>query len=220
MNIYDRLSHLPIFQGMTTDDLTTLAGQTKFIFQRFSAGETVIREGDPCGQLCSLMRGTLIVQTDADDHGYTFSELIEAPATLQLERAFGFGQRYTSTFVAATDCNIMVLDKSEILHLTDDFLAVRLNLLNILSTQHQRLLRRQWHPQPTEISERITKFIESHSLKPSGKKILKIKMKRLASELNTNHIYISNALNEMQEKGLVVLRRGIIEVPDLRLLLP
>jgi len=219
MNIYDRLSHLPIFQGMTTDDLTTLAGQTKFIFQRHTAGETVIREGDACGHLCSLMTGTLTVMTDADDHGYTFSEQIEAPATLQPERAFGFGQRYTSTFIAETDCNMMVLDKSEILHLTDDFLVVRLNLLNIISTQYQRLQRRQWHQQPSGIEERITRFIESHCLKPSGKKLLKIKMKRLAAELNTNHIYISKALNAMQERGLVVLHRGYIEIPDLRLLL-
>lgn len=219
MNIYDRLSQLPIFQGMTTDDLTTLAGQTKFSFQRFNAGQTVIQEGDPCGQLCSLMSGTLIVISDSDDHGYSFTEQIDAPTTLQPERAFGFNQRYSSTFIAKTDCNMMVLDKSEILQLTDDFLVVRLNLLNIISTQFQRLQRRQWHQQPATIEERLIRFLESHCLKPAGEKFVRIKMTRLAAELNTNHLYVSKILNDMQQRGLIVLRRSVIEIPDLRKLL-
>ena len=40
-------------------------------------------------------------------------------------------------------------------------------------------------------------------------------MTRLAEEMNVKRIYVSNALNEMEEKGLIQLYRGIIVIPSL-----
>ena len=40
-------------------------------------------------------------------------------------------------------------------------------------------------------------------------------MTRLAEEMNVKRIYVSNALNEMEEKGLIKLYRGIIVIPSL-----
>jgi DNA-binding GntR family transcriptional regulator len=44
-------------------------------------------------------------------------------------------------------------------------------------------------------------------------------MKQLANELNDSRLDISNALNEMEEDGLLNLYRGRIEIPMLERLL-
>lgn len=219
LNIFDRLLLLPLFQGMNSTDLGLVAGQTKFGFHHHEQGKTIISEGDICDHLCFLMKGTLEVTATAFDHGYTFSEFIQAPDILQPEHIFGLNQHYTRSFTTVTPCNIMTLDKSEVMMLTDEFLVFRLNLLNIISTQSQRQQRRLWHNPPRNLQQRIARFFESHCLKPAGPKTIHIKMTRLAEELNDSRLDISVALHEMQDQGLVVLKRGCIEIPDLRCLL-
>ena len=193
LNIFDRLLLLPLFQGMNSTDLGLVAGQTKFGFHHHEQA--------------------------ASDHGYMFSEFIQAPDILQPEHIFGLNQHYTRSFTTVTPCNIMTLDKSEVMMLTDEYLVFRLNLLNIISTQSQRQQRRLWHTPPVDLRQRIARFFESHCLKPAGPKTVHIKMTRLAEELNDSRLDISVALHEMQDLGLVVLKRGCIEIPDLRLLL-
>ena len=218
-NIFERLLLLPLFQGMNNADLTTIIGQTKFGFHRFTEGKEVIREGSPCNQLYFLMSGTLSTTTDSDDHGFSMTEQITAPAILQPERIFGLTQHHTRSFIALTSCNCMTLDKSEVLRLTEEYVVFRINLLNILSTQSQRLQRRLWHQQPRELDKRIIRFLESHCLHPAGPKTLRIKMTRFAEELNDSRLNVSRALNRMQENGLITLHREHIVIPDMRRLL-
>ncbi|MBR5690279.1 MAG: cyclic nucleotide-binding domain-containing protein, partial [Prevotella sp.] len=94
LNIYERLLLLPLFQGMSKADLNSLAGQTKFGFQRFEAGKTIVSEGEICDRLCFLMNGELSVTAEADDHSYSLTETMTAPDILQPERIFGLTQRF------------------------------------------------------------------------------------------------------------------------------
>ena len=220
MTILDQLLLLPLFQGMNTTDIETLAGQTKFGFLRQQKGKTIISEGDVCDGFDFLMNGTLLAVTYADDHGYSISEQIQAPALLQPECAFGLTQRYTRTFSTLTPCNMMKLDKSEILRLSEDYVVFRLNLLNILTTLSQRQQRSHWHRPPQDLQQRIVQFVANHCSRPVGHKTLNIKMTRLAEELNDSRLDVSRALNDLQQQGLLTLHRSRIEIPDLRQLLP
>ena len=125
LNIFDRLLLLPLFQGMNSTDLGLVAGQTKFGFHHHEQGKTIISEGDVCDHLCFLMKGTLEVTATSSDHGYMFSEFIQAPDILQPEHIFGLNQHYTRSFTTVTPCNIMTLDKSEVMMLTDEYLVFR-----------------------------------------------------------------------------------------------
>ena len=56
--------------------------------------------------------------------------------------------------------------------------------------------------------------------RPSGEKILKIKMEELANAINDTRLGVSKALNGMQEDGLLELHRGEIVIPDIERLVP
>jgi len=115
---------------------------------------------------------------------------------------------------------MMSLDKSEVMRLTEEFIVFRLNLLNIISTQSQRLQRRLWLQPSQDLKQSIVRFIEARCLRPTGKKTVLIKMTRLAELLNDSRLNVSRALNSLQSQGLLTLSRGRIEIEDLRQLLP
>lgn len=217
--LYDTLLGLPLFLGMTRGDLLDIAGKTKFYFQKLKKGHVIAQEGDPCLHIHFLISGEIKVTTESEDRGYRIEETITAPSVLQIERFFGFNQHYTHTFTAGQDCNVMSFSRKELTILSDNYEIFRINQLNILSTQTQRCEQRLFCLPPKTLEESILQFFERRCLRPSGEKIIHIKMTRLAEEINTKRIYISNTLNEMEAKGLIKLYRGIVVIPDLEMLI-
>lgn len=219
LQIYDQLLQFPLFQGMSRDDLEIVAGHTRFGFAKYGAGKTVVKDGDACGQLFLLINGSVKVETASEGYDYWVVEQMAAPYILQQESVFGYHQRYTSTFTALTDTNFIVIDKEEIVRLSEDFLVFRLNILNAFATQAQKLRRLFWRREPESLRERVIRFFVAHCVYPAGSKEFHILMTRLAEELNDSRLNISRVLNQLAREGLVTLSRGCIVIPQLERLL-
>ena len=219
MEIYDRLLQFTLFQGMSHADLMQVAGHTKFNFSKLAAGKKLVKEGDDCHHLVFVTNGTLRAETVSDDHSCRVTESISAPYILQPERLFGITQRYSSSFTAETPCSLISIDKQEVLLLLETQLVFRLNMLNLLAAESQRLRHHAWRTAPRTLQERITRFFFSRCLYPAGPKTFHILMQQMAKELNDSRLDISVALNKMQAEGLLTLHRGRIEIPMLERLL-
>ena len=219
LQIYDRLLQFPLFQGMSRDDLEIVAGHARFGFQKVTAGRQIIHAGDPCTHLYFLINGTLKIETFSDDSRYSVIEQMSSPYILQQESIFGYYQRYTHNFYALTDANFLTLDKEEVVRLSEDFLVFRLNLMNHLATQSQKLIQMQWRRSPLSLRERIVRFFFQHTLYPAGPKTFHILMERLAEEVNDSRLNVSRVLNRLQTMGLLELHRGRIEIPQVERLL-
>ena len=219
MEIYDRLLQFTLFQGMSLADLMQVAGHTKFGFSKLVSGKRLVREGDPCTHLIFLTSGTLRVDTLSDDYTCRVSETVSAPYIIQPERIFGINQRYTSSFRAETPCNLITIDKQEVLLLLETQLVFRLNLLSLMAAEVQRQYHLAWRSAPKTLRERIIRFLFSRCLYPAGAKTFYILMNQIAAELNDSRLDISHALNAMQADGLLTLHRGRIEIPMLERLL-
>ena len=200
---------------MSKSELTQMIGQTKLHFQKFAKGKTIRQENDECDQLMFLIDGELDVITYADDRTYSVEEHFRAPYTLQLEHFFGLTQRHTRTFVAHTPCHFMSVGKNDVLKLTDDFIILRLNMLNILATTAQKAQRLPWRHKPAGMRQQIVKFFEDRCLHPTGAKTVRIKIVQLAAELRESRLNVSQELNRMQDEGLLSFTRGIISIPSL-----
>lgn len=219
LQIYEKLLLFPLFQGMSRDDLELVAGHTRFGFSKMNQGSTIVTEGDDCRQLLFLINGTLRVETMADDRSYMVVEQLEAPVILQPEVIFGYTQRYTHTYIAKTDVNLITVGKDEVLRLSEDFLVFRLNLLNMFATQTQKSSRLLWQHVPVTLEDRIVRFFAHHCIYPAGPKMFHVLMNRLAEELNDSRLDVSRALNALQRDGKIVLHRGRVEIPQMERLL-
>nr|MBP7471854.1 Crp/Fnr family transcriptional regulator [Prevotella sp.] len=212
---YRTILSLPLFQGLGHDDLEEVVAHTKFAFTKHSASSIIIKEGDLCTHMRFILNGTVETETLSDDHGYRIIETIAPPEIIEPERIFGLRQRYSRSFMAKTNCNMMSIDKIEIMNLADRYPIFRINLLNIYSTKAQKAQQELWRSSPSTLRQHIIRFLERHCERPAGEKIFFIKMNRLAEELNDSRRDISGELNKMQKDGLIILKRGRIIIPQM-----
>lgn len=218
LQLYDKLIELPLFIGISTDELSDIVGQTKFGFHKLAVDRPLVSTDDKCTQLFFLMSGTLRVVSYADNYRYRIEEELSAPAVIQPEHLFGLQQRYTKDFIAHTDCSLLSLDKAEVLRLVDSYLIFRLNLLNSISMQAQRMSRIPWRQQSSDIRQQFVNFLRLRCLTQAGCKVLRIRMEELAKELHQSRLNVSRMLNALQNEGLLTMSRGIIIVPQLETL--
>lgn len=219
LQLYDHLLQFQLFQGLSRAELLQLVGNTKFDFLKLPASKNVITEGTACQQLFFLISGRLRLSTRSMDHGFAVMEQLSAPWLLQPEALFGSSTRFTCSAQTETESHFITLSKDEVTRLLNEFLIIRLNMLNLLATQSQRRLLQQWRRPPQSLRERIIRFLLDHSTYPAGHKDFLILMKRLANELGYSRLDVSKALNAMKAEGLVDLQRGRIIVPSLEHLL-
>ena len=218
MKLYDSLQSSPLFQGLTSDNLLQIIGQTKFTFSKIAAGDFIKKEGDPCHRLALVTNGQAKSIAHADDHGYSIEENVAAPYMLQPECAFGLQLHYTRTVIATTTCDIVEIDKNDLMRISDEFIIFRMNLINYISALSQKTTRKLWHPIPSDARGRIVHFIKQHCSTPTGPKTMRIKMTRLAQETGLGRRAVSETLNTMQDENLLAFSRGIIEIPHIEAL--
>ena len=219
LHLYDKLLQFTLFQGMSHADLMEVVTHTKIGFHKFPKGKCIAQAGAPCDHLVFLINGTLQAEHFADNHAYRVVEHLSAPYLPEPERLFGIHQQYTNTYTTLTDVNLITIDKQEVMLLLETQLVFRLNMLNLMATETQRLLHYPWRTCPKSLRERITHFFFAHCQYPAGQKTFFILMRQLADLLNDSRLDISEALNQMQDDGLITLHRGRIEIPMLERLL-
>ena len=212
MKLYDSLQSSPLFKGLTSDNLLQIIGQTKFTFRKIAAGDIIKKEGEQCNRLALVVNGQAKSIAYADDHGYSIEENVAAPYTLQPECMFGLQLHYTRTFIATTTCDIVEIDKDDLMRISDEFIIFRMNLVNYISALSQKTTRKLWHPIPADAHDRIVHFIKTHCSSPTGPKTMRIKMTRLAQETGLGRRAVSEILNTMQDENLLAFSRGIIEI--------
>ncbi len=212
--MFDTLLQLPLFQGLGHGDFTSILEKTKLHFTRYNEGDVVIEQGTSCDQLFFLLKGELSIETTSNDGTYTFIEKIEAPAVIEPQSLFGMKVHYASNYTALTEVNAITICKSFVLTGLMNYDIFRLNYMNIISNRAQSFYHRIWETAPQGVEEKIVHFILQHVERPQGEKTLKVKMESLAACLDDTRLNVSKALNSMQEKGVVVLKRKEIYIPE------
>lgn len=218
-DLHNRLLELPLFQGMSRNDISEAISEIKFIPLSYSRNKVVINEGDLCDKLYFQLEGTMISVYFSDDKAYSIREKMYAPNIIEPERIFGLTQRYTGTYKADEQCNFIYITKRDILSLADKYEIFRLNMLNIICTRSQRLARMVWNVKPQDIRSKITHFITARCRRPAGEKAVSITMERLASEIGESRLNVSRELNAMHKEGIITLKRGEIVISALEKLL-
>lgn len=219
MTLYDKLLNLPLLQGLSYDDLSDVVAHSKFNFIKRGRDETIVAEGAPASHLIFVLRGSVMVSHRAADGSYSVMEELHGPLMLGLDRLFGFEQTHSGEIRSLTNCSLLMLSKPDVLQLADKYFIVRINIMNRLATNAQKLEATVWQRYPDTILHRMQRFFRIHCLYPAGRKVFRIKMQVLADEVHESRIKVSRQLNSWQRSGLIVLGRERIEIPRLDALL-
>ncbi len=217
--MFDTLLQLPLFQGLAQEDFTNILEKVKLNFTKHKAGEVIVKAGDTCSQLIFVLKGEISSYTSSADTSYCFTEYFQAPYVIEPQSLFGMTTSYVSTYAAQTETHTVSISKAFVMSELFKYDIFRLNYMNIISSRVQNLNNRLWTKATDSLEKRIGSFILTHIERPTGKKILKIKMEVLAQVVNDTRMGVSRALNSMQKKGLLELHRGEMIIPDTEKLL-
>lgn len=136
--IYDTLLQLPVFQGMSHQQLIDLVEKVPFGFSKYHTGETVCALGEQNDRVFFLLQGTVrVVQTSCEDR-VLIEQDFTGPHTLPFYYLFGRQTQSHCSITAVGEVGIMELGKRyflEVLQLSEIPLV---NVLNILSSHAQR----------------------------------------------------------------------------------
>lgn len=219
ITMYDMLLQLPLFQGLCKNDFTNILGKVKLHFRRYNADDILVEQGEPCNQLLFLLGGEVISQATDKHNLYSLFEIIEGPSVIEPYSLFGMQTRYTATYRARGEVNVVTIDKSFVLSELINYEIFRLNYLNIISNRAQMAYDKLWNSRIGNIQDKIIHFVVLRVMRPEGEKVLKIKMEDLATLIDETRINVSRTLNDMQEKGLIMLSRKEISIPSLEKLI-
>lgn len=214
----NRLLLVPLFQGFSRLDFLDIVEKTPFDFRTFKSGQPVITQDSESHSLYIILKGEVLCITDSPDHSYKFCEPLTAPCIVQPECLFGLHNRYSHTFKALSEVQVVSLDKQSVRQLLSLYPTFQINFYNRLCTFAQHTSRLLWQARQTTLEERFRIFMQHRSLRPSGSKELRIRMEDLALELGTTRLRVSQMLSVLAKRDLLSYSRGAIVVKKLELL--
>lgn len=217
--VFERLLELPLFQGLSRSEIYALAEKVKMDFRRQPKGHCFARQDEACTSLRFVLNGEVCVVNSSMGQAMKLSEWLSAPMVLQPECLFGWTQRYTRSFYAASTLQTLVIDKAAVRDLLFLYPAFRINFLNIISTRAQQAEQRLWHITDNSLRQRLLQFVTSRCLYPAGKKEISVNRNTLAERLQVTPRNLSAVLREMQAAGWMELHRERIVIPQLERLL-
>lgn len=212
--MYDNLLLLPLFQGLSKNDLTTIIEKVKLHFRTYQKGNVIVQQGDNCQQLCFLLDGEVMAKTQDGKYGFSLSEVLNRPYIIEPQSLFGMQTCYTATYSAKTSVHVLTIDKAFIFSELNNHEIFRINFLNILSNRCQTAGQKLWNTHIGTLGEKFVNFIALRSQLLDGEKILQITMEDLADLINETRINLSRMLNDLQDKGLIRLNRKMISIPQ------
>lgn len=215
LQLNEKLMRFALFKGMGHEELARLVTGTKLDFVKLPERSEALRAGDRTDSLLLLLDGRLQVTTSSADTQYSITEYVEPPSIIEPERLFGLHQASKRTFTASTPASLIAISKVEVARLCTEFMAFRLNMLNLIATKAQQFSDAIWSTTPASLSQCIARFVASRCISRHGTKVVTILMERLAAEVNDSRLDVSRALRAMQDEGIVQLARGKITIPDL-----
>lgn len=218
-SLFSTLMTLPLFQGMSIDSLTEFVTKTPLLFKKVLEGNTIVEQEKHCDSFIFLLKGNIKIVTKSSTNTINIEETITAPAILQAESLFGLRTRYTHTFIAKTNVQLLIIEKQAITKKLLDYDIFRFNLLNMLCTKIQTSNLLLWNKPSKHPEKNFVHFLKSHCVYPAGEKRIYSKMTAIASELGETRLTVSQMLHFLEKSKLVEIKRGIIIIPSLESLI-
>jgi len=137
--MYDLLMQLPVFQGISVEEMTHILEVIPFDFRTYKAGDVIIGSGEMCQGATFLLSGRVQQNTPVFNHRVNITQRFDAPYAFSLHHLFGAEVKVRSTMVACADkTGVMVLMKQDFLRILREHEIALINTMNILCTRAQK----------------------------------------------------------------------------------
>lgn len=202
--LYDKLTSVPLFRGISGEELHYIADKVDLRWVKYASDQSLIQADEPCRHLVFLIEGNAIKTTTFDNGTYSVTELIKGPMVIEPEQLYGLTCRYRSDYRALTSCRLLLINKDDVSRTLVNIPIWRINMFNLLTATINKM-QKAAEPSVISLKEQIMHFASDNPL------TLHIRMLDLGRYLGVSRKTISNALHELELEDKVVLRPNFIE---------
>ena len=215
------LAKVPIFSGLTESELAFLAQRA--VPRRFSPGETVFSEGQPCAGLYVVESGHVrIFKSSASGREQVLS--IDGPGSSVAELPVFDGGNYPASVTAADDATLLFVSKQDFQALCLAHPQVALKVLRVVGARLRRLVGIIDQLSFTTVRHRLASFL-LRLARAQGKRAadgvevtLPVSNQELASQIGTVRELVSRNLSRFQPEGLIKIDGRSVIIHDLKAL--
>ena len=139
-NMFDKLLHLPLFQGVSHERLSETVEKVPFHFLKFKRGEKIIDKGDECTHVRFIISGAVRMTYESRNLKFSISHDLRAPEVIAPDYLFGLDTSYPFTLRAIENCGILQLSKNDYVEMLQRDKVFLYNILNYLSRNSHALI--------------------------------------------------------------------------------
>lgn len=221
LNLSQTLARTPLFSGLSDAELVFLAQRT--VPHRFSAGESVFAEGEPCTGLYVVESGHIrIFKSSTGGREHVLS--VEGPGSSVAELPVFDGGNYPASVTAVDDATLLFVSKADFQSLCLAHPQVALKVLRVVGARLRRLVGIIEELSFTTVRNRLAAFLVRLA-KTSGEPTtggigitLPANNQELASQIGTVRELVSRNLSRFQAEGLLKIEGRSVIVTDLKAL--
>ena len=217
---YELLTKLPLLQGLSGKELAHIESVIGMEVNEVPAmRKPLICQNDPCTHLIFLTTGKMMRQNESDDGLYHTKTVIHAPALLEPYNLYGLDCRFRYSYTPLQDVSIITIKKRDVMQHLMKAEIFRINYFNLLSAIiHKKDLLLRPNPNPS-VSQKVAIFLQRQFADYEGEAEISIKMTDLAGYIGETRLNTSRALNQLEDRDIIELKRSLIVIPDTKKLL-
>lgn len=203
-SMFEQLMALPLFSGVSYEQLARIVGDTKFNFLKYRRGDAVLVAGEQCCDVVFVVSGSVRYAVKNSKDSFVVEQTIKAPSVIAPEFLFGRHTVVPCAVVALEATSILRISKADYIKILNTDNVFLFNYLNILSAKAQTPLAGLLKLTPGEPVERLALWIAT-STQPGG---LDLKFKcigglQLHEVLGASAEAVENALEPLRRDGLI-----------------
>ena len=95
LTMFERLLQLPLFQGMTTQEVSDVMSHVRLDFVNYHRGDEIVMQGESCKKLIYIISGEVMAEHKNADLPFTLTEQLPDLKVLEPYNLFGMYQTYS-----------------------------------------------------------------------------------------------------------------------------
>lgn len=219
INAARTLAQVPIFKGLSEHELNFLAQRA--VARRFSSGEMVFGEGDPCTGMYVVEAGHIrIFKTSPGGREQVLST--DGPGSSVAELPVFDGGNYPASVSAVEDCTLLFVSKQDFQSLCLAHPEVALKVLRVVGARLRRLVGIIEELSFTTVRHRLAAFLVRLARREGARTqegleiTLPASNQELAAQIGTVRELVSRNLSRFQSEKLIQMDGRRIVIPDLK----
>lgn len=218
-SMYEILMRLPLFNGISHEQMSDIIGRHKFHFLKYEEGEPIVRAGDECTHLKSIVSGEGRMTVTNADGRFRVSQTLRAPEVISPDFFFGRTTHYPGTVVAQNGpVGIMQIDKADYLQIIISDTVFLFNFLNLLSVNAQTGVEGVLRLTSGTLEKRIAYWLIALSQRNGIDITMECRQRDMYSVFGVPRQSLLSALEGMRRAGAIDFVPNRISVVDRRVL--